>query len=246
MRVSVIGSSGTFPTATNPASGYVIENGSTRIWCDAGPGTFTSLPLAADLIDAVFISHRHPDHCADIFAAYHAWTFVPEPREGIPLYANSDVLEHLADFLGSSVDEAFQGTFDLRELSDGDQVVEGDIELTVTAMSHSVPALGSRWTGNGRSLFFTGDSGPGDWERALDGVHILMSEAALQGEREDGEFDGHLTASEAGSIARQAGVDKLVLTHIPPYLDKSVSVAEAEESFGRPVSLATPGARFDV
>lgn len=246
MRVSVIGSSGTFPTPTNPASGYIIENGSTRIWCDAGPGTFTALPLAYDLIDAVFISHRHPDHCADIFAAYHAWTFIPEPRDGIPLYANGDVLEHLAAFLDSSVEEAFQGTFDLRELSDGDHVVEGDIALNVVSMNHSVPALGSNWIGDGRSLFFTGDTGPGDWTDALDGVHIMMSEAALQGEREDDGFDGHLTASEAGLIARDAGVDKLVLTHIPPYLDKSVSVAEAEASFGRAVSLATPGTRFDV
>lgn len=246
MRVSVIGSSGTFPTPTNPASGYVIENGSTRIWCDAGPGTFTSLPLAADLIDAVFISHRHPDHCADIFAAYHAWTFVPEPREGIPVYANADVLSHLAAFLGSSVDAAFGATFDLRELADGDSIVEGDIELTVVSMSHSVPALGSLWVGDNRSLFYTGDTGPGGWTDAAKGANVMMSEAALQGERDDDEFDGHLTAVEAGEIARDAGVERLLLTHIPPYLDKSVSVAEAESSFGRAVSLATPGTKFDV
>lgn len=246
MRVSVIGSSGTFPTPTNPASGYVIENGSTRIWCDAGPGTFPALPLADDMIDAVFISHRHPDHCVDIFAAYHAWTFVPEPREGIPLYANGDVLNHLAAFLSSSVEDAFGDTFDLVELKDGDHVVVGDIELTAVSMSHSVPALGSLWVGDNRSLFYTGDTGPGDWADAASGANVMMSEAALQGEREDDGFDGHLTAAEAGEIAREAGVEKLVLTHIPPYLDKSVSLAEAESSFGRAVSLATPGARFEV
>jgi ribonuclease BN (tRNA processing enzyme) len=246
MKVSVIGSSGTFPTPNNPASGYLMENGSTRIWCDAGPGTFTSLPVAGSLVDAIFISHRHPDHCTDLFAAYHAWTFVPEPRRDIPVYANSDVLEHVAALIGKPVEDAFAPTFDLRELSDGDHVVEGDLEFTAVSMSHSVPALGSRWVGNGRTLFFTGDTGPGDWSDSIDGAHVLMSEAALQGEREDDGFDGHLTAAEAGEIARAAGVDRLVLTHIPPYLDKSVSVSEAEATFGKAVSLAMPGVRVDV
>jgi ribonuclease BN (tRNA processing enzyme) len=246
MRVRVIGSSGTFPTPTNPAAGYVIENGLTRVWCDTGPGTFTALPVSADLIDAVFISHRHPDHCADIFAAYHAWTYVPEPRQGIPMYANSDVLEHLAALLGEPVEKAFAPTFDIREVGDGDHVVEGDLELTVVSMSHSVPSLGSRWVGDGRTLFYTGDTGPGDWTEALDGVHVLMTEASTQGERDENGFTGHLTAFEAGEIARSAGVDRLVLTHIPPYYDKSVSVAEAEERFGKSVALATPGASFDV
>jgi ribonuclease BN (tRNA processing enzyme) len=55
-----------------------------------------------------------------------------------------------------------------------------------------------------------------------------------------------MTAFEAGQTARDAGVGELVLTHIPPYMDVSVSVAEAESVYGRPVRLATPGTRISV
>ena len=246
MKVHVVGSSGTFPTPSNPASGYVIESGGTKVWCDAGPGTFSSLPFDSDLIDAVFLSHRHPDHCTDIFTAYHAWTFRPDPRSGIPLYANQDVLDHLAAFAGRGVDDIFDDTFIPHVVESGQTVAEGDLEISFIDVSHSVPGIGTRWVGDGRTLFYSGDTGPGDWARNLDGVNTFLCEAALQGERDDGGEIRHLTAYEAGQIARDAGVDELVLTHIPPYMDVSVSVTQAESVFGRPVRLAVPGTQISV
>lgn len=246
MKVHVIGSSGTFPTPSNPASGYVIENGGTRVWCDAGPGTFTNLPFDSGLIDAVFLSHRHPDHCTDIFTAYHAWTFRPEPRSGIPLYANRDVFERLAAFTGREIENLFDGTFVPRIVESGQSVVEGDLEISFFDVSHSVPGTGTRWVGDGRTLVYSGDTGPGDWTDQLGGVHVFLCEAALQGERDDGGEIRHLTAFEAGQIARDAGVEELVLTHIPPYLDVSVSVEQAESVFGKPVRLAVPGTKIAV
>lgn len=246
MKVHVIGSSGTFPTAGNPASGYVMESDSTRIWCDAGPGTFTKIPFDPELIDAVFISHRHPDHCTDVFTAFHAWTYRPEPRSGIPLYANLDVLEHLASFGGRKIGDLFEGTFIPKVVESGQSVVEGNIEMSFFDVSHSVPGLGTKWNGNGRSVFYSGDTGPGDWAQHVVGVDLFLCEAALQGERDDGGRIRHMTAFEAGQTARDAGVGELVLTHIPPYMDVSVSVAEAESVYGRPVTLATPGTRISV
>jgi ribonuclease BN (tRNA processing enzyme) len=246
MRVHVVGSSGTFPTPSNPASGYVIESGRTRVWCEAGPGTFVRLPFAADLIDAVFVSHRHPDHCTDLFSAYHAWTFCPEPRSGIPLYANQDVIDHLAAFAGRGTDNLFDGTFVPNVVESGQTIVVGELEISFVDVSHSVPGIGTKWVGDGRTLFYSGDTGPGDWAADLAGVNTFLSEAALQGERGDDGKIRHLTAFEAGQIARDAGVDELVLTHIPPYMDVSVSVSEAESVFGKPVRLAVPGTRIQV
>jgi ribonuclease BN (tRNA processing enzyme) len=198
------------------------------------------------LIDAVFISHRHPDHCTDLFAAFHAWTYVPEPRIGIPLYANGDVLDHMASFLGRPPSEAFGETFSLREVTGGESVTQGSIDITFYDVEHSVPALGSKWTANGRSLFYTGDTGPGDWSSGLGSIDVLLSEAALQGARTERDFIHHLNAFEAGEIARASGVERLVITHIPPYMDSTISVAEAETTFGKPVSLAVPGVQIQI
>jgi ribonuclease BN (tRNA processing enzyme) len=113
-------------------------------------------------------------------------------------------------------------------------------------MDHSVPTVGSRWEADNRTLFYTGDTGPkGDWRAAAQDVDLMLSEAAYQ-ERGDGDYPHHLTSAEAGQIAREVGARRLVLTHIPPYLDVSRSVEEAETTFDRPVSLAMPGVTFDV
>jgi len=242
MRVHVVGSSGTYPGPGRPASGYLIESGRTRVWCDAGPGTFVSMPVDTDLIDAVVVSHQHPDHCVDLMAAFHAWKYRPDPRDPVPLFAPQAVWDRVCDFL-----EQEPSSFEFTPVWTGSEIVIGELGVEFVEMDHSVPTVGSRWDGNGRTLFYTGDTGPaGDWRRLAADVDVMLAEASYQGETEDKLYPHHLTAAEAGQIARQVGAGKLVLTHIPPYLDPSVSVGEAEQVFDRPVRLAVAGASFDV
>lgn len=247
MKVYVMGSSGTFPVPGRPASGYLIEHGSTRVWLDAGPGTFTAIPVDPDLVDAIVISHQHPDHCSDLLTAFHAWTYRPDPREGVPVYAPQAVWDRVCGFFDDGQSTALPVTFDFRPVWTGDEVELGDIQVSFVEMDHSVPSVGSRWEAGGRVLFYTGDTGPsGDWRSAVVGSHVLVSEASYQGNHEDQSYAQHLTAKDAGQIAREAGVGKLFLTHIPPYLDAARSVFEAEQTFDRPVNLAVPGMTFEV
>jgi ribonuclease BN (tRNA processing enzyme) len=242
MKVWVVGSSGTFPAPGRPASGYVVEQGGTRVWCDAGPGTFMSLPVESDLIDAVVISHQHPDHCSDLMAAFHAWTYRPAPRDPVPLYAPQSVWDRLTGFI-----EQEPSCFDFVPVGTRDQARIGDLTVSFVEMDHSVPTVGSLWDGNGRTLFYTGDTGPaGDWPELASEVDVLLSEASYQEATKNTDYPHHLSAAEAGEIARQVGARQLVLTHIPPYLEPSVSVAEAETVYDRPVRLAVPGTAFDV
>ena len=242
MRVHIVGSSGTFPAPGRPAAGFIVEQGSTRVWSDAGPGTFMSLPIDPDVIDAVVISHQHPDHCADLLAAFHAWTWRPEPRLGVPLYAPQSVWDKLCGFIDREPE-----CFSFSPVVDGDSVDIGPLAVSFVEMNHPVPTVGSRWRANNRTLFYTADTGPaGTWRGAAQGVDVLLSESSLLGSTEDKEFDQHLTAGEAGAIAREVNADTLVLTHIPPYLDETEAVAQAETTFGKPVRLAVPGTSFDV
>lgn len=242
LRVHVIGSSGTFPAPGRPASGYLIERGSTRVWCDAGPGTFMSMPVDTDLIDAVVISHQHPDHCVDLMTAFHAWTYRPEPRRPVPLFGPEAVWDRISDFL-----EKEPMCYEFSPVWTGDAVRIGELSVTFVEMDHSVPTVGSRWDGEGRTLFFTGDTGPGgNWRELARDVDVLLSEASYQEATKNSDYPHHLSAAEAGSIAREVGANDLTLTHIPPYLDTSVSVSEAEKEFDRPVRLAVPGTSFSV
>lgn len=201
-----------------------------------------SLPFDSDLIDAVVVSHQHPDHCIDLMAAYHAWTYRPVPRDPVPLYAPQSVWDRMVGFIEKEPD-----CFEFHPVDTGDSAQFGDMSVEFVAMDHSVPTVGSRWEANNRTLFYTGDTGPeGDWQKAAAAVDVLLSEASVQGPTETKTFSQHLTAGEAGEIARRLGVRRLILTHIPPYLDPAVAVSEAERTFDRPVQLAVPGTSFDV
>ncbi len=247
MRVHVIGSSGTYPVAGRPASGYLIEHGPTRVWCDAGPGTFVAMPVDADMVDAVVISHQHADHCSDLLTAFHAWTYRPEPRSEIPVYAPQSVWDRVSAFVDKGQESVFDRTFSFTPVADGDLARIGDIEVRFAEMDHSVPTVGSRWEATDRTLFYTGDTGPaGAWRELAHGVDVMLSEASYQESTKDPAYPKHLSAAEAAEIAREVGAKRLVLTHIPPYLDRARSIHEAEQVFDRPVTLATPRASFDV
>jgi ribonuclease BN (tRNA processing enzyme) len=247
MRVHVIGSSGTFPAPGRPSAGFLIEHRGKRVWCDAGPGTFVGLPLDPDLVDAVVVSHQHSDHCSDLLTAFHAWTYRPNPREGIPVLAPQSVWDRISAFVDKGQESVFERTFHFRPVVDGDIAEFGEIRVAFTEMHHSVPTVGSRWEADNRTLFYTGDTGPGGvWREAARGVDVMLAEASYQESTKDPAYPFHLSAAEAGEIARQVGAHRLVVTHIPPYLDVAKSVAEAESTFDRPVALATPGATFEV
>jgi ribonuclease BN (tRNA processing enzyme) len=247
MRIHVVGSSGTFPVPGRPASGYVVEHEKTRVWCDAGPGTFINLPVDSYAIDAIVVSHQHPDHCSDLFAAFHAWTYCESPRLGVPLYAPQAVWDRIEGFLDKGQGNVLTDTFDFHPVWTGDDATIGGLSLSFTETDHSVPNVGSRWEADGKVLFYTGDTGPaGDWRSLAHDADVLLSEATYQGDRQPDDYPHHLTATEAGQIAREMKARRLVLTHIPPYRDASRSVHEAEVSFDRPVAVAVAGGIIDV
>jgi len=163
------------------------------------------------------------------------------------LYAPQSVWDRLSSFLDQGQGSHLHRCYDFHPVWTGDTVEIGSLSVSFVEMDHSVPTVGSRWEANNRTLFFTGDTGPrGGWREQARDVDVLLSEAAYQGEPGAADYPHHLTAGEAGRIAREVGAKRLVLTHIPPYLDIARSVHEAELTFDRPVAVATPGAQFDV
>ena len=249
MRITILGSSGTYPAPSNPASGYLIDAGDTRVWCEAGPGTFAALVRHLDLemLDAVVVSHRHPDHCLDLLSAYHAFGYGPRPRRGIPLYAPAQVFGAFLSFLGQDEEGLFAQVFDLRTVGEGDQATIGRLRVSFASADHTVPTVSSRWTDGHRTLAYSADTGPeGEWPRLVQDAHLFLCEASLGAVPYQRAVPHHLTAHQAGQIARQRGALKLMLTHIPPHLDPTEAVAEAERVFDRPVALAVPGAAHRI
>lgn len=230
LTVTVLGCSGSYPGPAGAASGYLVRGGGATVWLDAGSGTLANLQrhVGLDRVDAVVLTHEHPDHMSDIEGYRVACTYVVE-RRGVPVYAPAGVLGRL------SADPA--PALDWRTVGDGDRVEVGGLSLRFSATDHPVETLAVRVDGEGRSLAYTADTGPG-WSMAAlgPGAHLALSEATYLADREG--TAGHLSARQAGAGARAAGAARLLLTHLWPVVDPGASRAEAEAAYGGPVDLA--------
>lgn len=77
LDLTVLGCATPYPTADNPCSGYLVSCGNTHVWMDAGSGTLGPLQryVRLDELDAIWISHLHADHSADLLTAYYGLLF---------------------------------------------------------------------------------------------------------------------------------------------------------------------------
>lgn len=247
MQLLVLGSNGTYPTAGRPASGYLVSTFDTTLWLDAGPGTYVALCAEMDPRDlsGVFLSHRHPDHCTDIFALYHALAYGERRVPPVPVLCPEGLPDHLRCLVGAS--PAWSSVFDFVTLATGETFRLGSLEIAVARTNHPPPTLAPRVTGSGRSVTYTADTGPcEELESHASGSDLLLAEASLGSPRTADSTPHHMTGSEAGSMATRAGVRRLMLTHIAPYVDPERTVMEAEAEFNGRVSVAVPGARTSV
>jgi ribonuclease BN (tRNA processing enzyme) len=252
VRVTVIGCSGSYPGPDSAASCYLLEaDHEGRVWqvlLDLGSGAFGTLQQYADplAVDAVLLSHLHPDHYFDISGLYVVWKYHPDgPRPRIPVWGPSGVAKQSARAYGLPAAPGMSEEFDFHEYDD-EPIRLGPFTIRTSRMVHPVTAYGFRVEVEGRTFAYSGDTGPcPQLLELVKGADLLLSEAAFQ-EGRDNPRDLHLTGREAGTAARDAGVGRLVLTHIPPWHDPQVALDEARGVFSGSVELAATGATYEV
>ena len=249
MNLTILGSTAGAPSRTNPASGYLVEYKDVSIWMDAGTGTFMELAERVDpgTLDAVVISHTHVDHCSDLFGLYGYLAFGPSGDVPVKVFVPAGGAGHLAAFARASDEHIFNMVLDIDEVTHGDSVSVGDVEISFGQAIHPVPAVVTRLDAGGDSLVYSGDTGPGgDLLEMATGADVLLSEASIAGVRDERTYPYHLTAIEAGEIAAWSGSERLILTHIGALMDPQQSLEEASGAFAGPIEHAVPGRVFNI
>ena len=243
--VTVLGCQGIFATKERAASGYLIRVGGKNVWLDAGAGTWRNLLGHIDWreLDAVILTHEHPDHTTDIFQAFHARHYgTKETLPPLPLWAPAATIAKLKAF-SPKITEAFDAT----PIKGGDIQEFGGATFSFHEMAHSsVETVGVRVEADGGVFAYSADTGPGAGFDALaKGADLFICEASFQ--EQDEKWEGHTSASQAAEIAAATGVRKLLLTHLPAERDLALSLAEAHRSAkGVTVQLAEDGQVHEV
>ena len=252
MRLTVVGCSGSFPGPDSAASCYLIEvEDQGRVWrivVDLGSGSLGPLQRLVDLrdLDAVLISHLHPDHFMDLCGLYVARRYHPAGAVVSPLlvYGPEHTADRVLQAYGPDAADELPKVYEVRRLTDGGRFSIGPVTITARLVDHPVTAYGMRFEHDGQVLAYSGDTDScASLIELAQNADLLLAEASFQ-EGRDQVRGIHLTGRRAGEAARDAVVRRLVLTHVPVWTERQVVVAEAELVYPGPVEAALPGASY--
>jgi ribonuclease BN (tRNA processing enzyme) len=282
MLLTVLGTATPYPRPDEPCSGYLLQSGAagsqdavhtaarstgrTTVWIDAGTGTLAELQRHISLadLDAIWISHRHADHSADLLVAYYALRFADpalRPAAPIPLIGPEGLLERLAAFLGPNAVDELPRVFDFRPMSGFGDARFGDLELSWGPVQHGVPAFGltvdePQPAGGTRRFAYSGDSAPClSLEEIGENADLLLVECGYATDPSadaDADADAqrtpaaHHTPEDAGRTATAARASRLVLTHLAGDLTAPDAASRAAAHFTGLIEVAVRDARLDV
>jgi len=222
---------------------------------DASSGTIllrqlrsASIPL--DSVRHLFVTHRHFDHAGGL--APLLTTMAALPGASITVHATPGTLEVLRELLSLTIPgvEGWLGKRLLwRELVPGRPTRAGDADVTPFEVDHGLECVGFRIEQRSSTMVHAADTRPCQnvVEHARDADLLVHEAYCTKAEAERAHAFGHSTAAEAGEVAHEAGVRRLILTHLRAdgFIDPGELSTEAESTFGEPVEAARDLDAFD-
>ncbi|HET9094222.1 MAG TPA: MBL fold metallo-hydrolase [Solirubrobacteraceae bacterium] len=241
------------PDAGGAHSGYLITHAGFTLLLECGSGVLSKLRQYADpaRVDAVLISHLHADHMVDLVPFSFALSsgLLGSPRQP-PLWAPPGGAASFAAYAAAvGMDDRINHGFWVREYDPRQELKLGPLRIRFCSVPHFVSCYAcDLQEPTGRRLTFGADCGPNDGiVRLAMGTDLLMLEATEgTGPHVGTAPRGHLTAAEAGLIARHAQARRLLLTHYSDQLDAAELRRAAEQTYGGEVELAAEQARFTI
>lgn len=245
MKITILGSGTCVPRLDRYPCAVLIRTDTATVLLDAGPGIIGQIlktGISLDDIDAILLSHLHPDHCADIVPFLFATRYPRMMRNTPLLLAGGTGLRRWFDRVNLAYGDALMlpdGLLDIRELPEagGPESFVGGLSLAWGPVRHKPESRAFRITDNtGCAAVYSGDTEPCDALVDLArNADLLICESALPDEF---RVPNHLTPSLAGDIAARACVGQLVLTHLYPECDGRDLTAQCRKTFSGRVTVA--------
>jgi ribonuclease BN (tRNA processing enzyme) len=252
VEITVVGSGTVVPRVSRHQSCVVVRAEKEALFFDLGSGAVRGmLHTGIDPfdVDRVFFTHFHPDHTVDLVPLLFAIKYGTEEERERPLTLYGP--EPFEDFFGSVADvwgEWMLGDYptEIRELAHTcpSPLTLPGLGVSWAPAEHRPESIAYRLEGENGSFVYTGDTEYAESVVELSkGAHTLLIECSFP---DDAPVPGHLTPGGVASIAREAGVERVVLTHIYPSADALDLTREVGRGFEGEVLVAEDGLEFNV
>jgi ribonuclease BN (tRNA processing enzyme) len=234
MKLTVLGNNGPYPGPGGACSGYLLQDEGTNILLDCGNGVLSNLQKFINLenLDAIILTHLHSDHMSDIMVLRYA--IQTRPKRGLPakitdLYAPDEPEDEFGQI-------NIKNAFNLHVITQDLVLQFGRLKFSFCLMNHPYKCFGVSIDNGESKLVYTGDTAyDQSFIPFLREADVLLIDSASQTKFATGK-DVHLTAAEAGRVAAEAEVGKLILTHFVPECDPAEQLMEAKKYFNNTIT----------
>jgi len=235
VQLIVLGCNAAYPGPGGACSGYLVQDGKTNLLVDCGTGVLSNLQKAVALqkVNNIVISHFHADHFFDLIPYRYALTRMMyrdvHPVLYLPPGGRKVLLKAVSSFDESM--DFFSEYFHVEEYNPKEGIKVGALDVEFAPVKHYISAYAIAISGK-KKLVYSADSGLCDELADIArGADLFLCEAARYS-RDDGEW-GHLLASDAVKLAKNAKAKKLILTHFWPDHNYSKELEKARQAFGK-------------
>ena len=267
MFLTILGSSAALPINSRRCSAQVLNVNGFKLLIDCAEGTqdrIRQYHLRLQSLNTIIISHMHGDHffgLPGLLSTMHLCGRT-EPITIVAPKGAREVVETTFELTGNHVDYPIEWVE--LDFTEGMQRVFANSRCTVDAfpLVHTVPTYGYRITEVPRNPYAVEEgrsAAPRVYAYCCDtaydekilpyveGANLLCVECTFANElAELAEQRCHMTAGQAGMLARKAGVKQLLLTHISArYREPEILVQQASEEYGNCI-LAADGMRVEI
>ena len=241
MLVTVLGFYGGYPYKGIGTSGYLLRDGDKNYLIDCGSGVLNSLAsyMKPTDLDGVILSHYHHDHTADVGVLQYEW-LAAKKENLLPIYGHT---QDFVNFAQLSVDNATKGI----AYNDYEPTQIDDLKFEFMRTVHPVPAYAMRITDkDGKVIVYTADT------TYFDGLVDFAKDADLLIADTNFPEDvtgrkAHLNTKEAGTLAKESNVKRLMISHLPQTVDADTMLKQSQKyAENVPVIHAFQGLEVEV
>jgi len=252
MKITVLGSASGMAVPQRNASAYLVETKRRLFLIDAGDGVSQQLVrfgLDHNRIDTVFISHTHPDHAAGLLGLLQLM-HLTERKTLLRIYLPQGVLPGFDSIFPYFYifQEKWPFRFELIPISEETLLDEDGFRMSAIPNGHlSGNRQIAKKFGVGSdsysfcfsekekgTIIYTSDvDSLTHLTKSSRGADVLISECY------------HVSIEKVRTFARAAGIYRVILTHIPPELEKTAT--SEKQQVGSPVvEFASDGYVIEV
>lgn len=243
IHLTVVGAGPAYSNRPGSAGAcYLLQAGGQAMVLDLGHGAFAGLVQRMEPVDlqAIVISHLHPDHFIDLVPLRHYLRYQRRPAERVRVVAPRQLQQRLDGLHG--VREFCDAALDCEALGPG-SFRAGVFAVDAASVLHDGDSYAFRVAVEGAAagLVYTGDCG-----RADDVLPLIRPGDTLLSEVSFGPGPGdpnarHLDGPMVGRLATAGGASRVLLTHLLMGCDPDETIASVRAHFAGPVELVEPG-----